>query len=80
MLTRDQNDMAWVQPSAFRAETVHLLGSEASVDGQRIVHILKRLPLVDKKRRKRATEGMVYAIIPNEVRDTTRRNDVAKVE
>jgi hypothetical protein len=28
----------------------------------------------------RATGGMVYAIIPNEVRDMMRRYDVAKVE
>ena len=80
MLTREQADMVWVKASALRGETLHLLGSETSGDGQWIGHILKRLHLVDEKRRKRATGGMVYAIIPGEVRDMMRRYDVAKVE
>jgi hypothetical protein len=46
---------------------------------QWIAHILKRLRLLDESKRKRDTEGMVYAINPLEVRDMMRRYSVAQV-
>lgn len=48
-------------------------------DTQWIGHILKRLHLLDDVRRKRAMDGMTYAVQPFEVIDMMRRYDVAMV-
>ena len=48
-------------------------------DGQWIGHVLKRLYLIDEARRKRQTDGIVYAVNPGDVIDMMRRYNVAPI-
>ena len=49
-------------------------------DTQWIGHILKRLHLIDESRRKRQTDGILYAVSPGDVLDMMARYHVAHIE
>lgn len=82
MLTRQRHELTWIKASDLRDRVARLLGqtTERMGDGQWIGHILKRLHIADEGRRKRANDGIAYAILPDEVRDMMRRYDVLPVQ
>ena len=81
LLTRDRNQLTWIKANDLRERVARLLGqtSDRMGDGQWIGHIIKRLHLADEGRRKRANDGITYAIQPDEVLDMMRRYDVLPV-
>jgi hypothetical protein len=81
LMTYENNTIVWVRASSLREQVAKLLGQGVEQMGhtQWIAHILKRLHLLDESKRKRNTDGMVYAINPVEVRDMMRRYDVASI-
>jgi len=78
LMTRHTSSLIWIRAQALRDQVAQLLGQTPDQLGhtQWIAHILKRLHLLDEQRRKRDTEGMIYAINPIEVQDMMRRYDV----
>jgi DNA primase len=81
LLTRGRNQLTWIKANDLRERVARLLGqtSDRMGDGQWIGHIIKRLHLADEGRRKRANDGITYAIQPEEVLDMMRRYDVVPV-
>lgn len=81
LLTGGCNQLTWIKANDLREQMARLLGqiSELMGDGQRIGHIIMRLHLADEGRRKRANDGITYAIQPEEVLDMMRRYDVLSV-
>jgi DNA primase len=81
LLTRGRNQLTWIKANDLRERVARLLGqtSDRMGDGQWIGHIIKRLHLADEGRRKRANDGITYAIQPDEVLDMMRRYDVLPV-
>jgi DNA primase len=81
LLTHTGETLLWIRASTLREQVAKLLGQSTEQLGhtQWIAHILKRLHLVDESKRKRDTDGMVYAINPLEVRDMMRRYDVTSI-
>jgi DNA primase len=81
LLTRGRNQLTWIKANDLRERVARLLGqtSDRMGDGQWIGHIIKRLHLADEGRRKRANDGITYAIQPEEVLDMMRRYDVLPV-
>lgn len=81
LLTRGRNQLTWIKANDLRERVARLLGqtSDRMGDGQWIGHIVKRLHLADEGRRKRANDGIAYAIQPEEVLDMMRRYDVLPV-
>jgi hypothetical protein len=82
ILTRGQIEIVWVKSAILREQVAKLVAQpvEKLGDAQWIGHILKRLHLLDDARRKRAVDGMVYAVQPAEVIDMMRRYDVAVIQ
>ncbi len=80
-MTRDQQSEVWVKASALREQVAKLLGRSPDQfgDAQWIGHILNQLHLVDDSRRKRKADGIVYAIMPDDVSDMMRRYEVLPV-
>jgi len=78
LMTRHASSLTWIRAQTLRDQVAQLLGQTPEQLGhtQWIAHILKRLHLLDEQRRKRDTEGMIYAINPVEVQDMMRRYDV----
>ncbi|MBA3869961.1 MAG: hypothetical protein H0X30_12510 [Anaerolineae bacterium] len=81
VMTQAKETMVWIRASALRDQVARLLGQSLEQMGhtQWIGHILKRLHLLDESKRKRDTDGMVYAVDPTEVRDMMRRYEVISV-
>ncbi len=81
LLTHDSENTIWIRASTLREQVAKLLGQSIEQMGhtQWIAHILKRLHLLDESKRKRDTDGMVYAINPVEVRDMMRRYEVSSI-
>ena len=73
--------LVWIKSALLRDKVMSLMGNAADKtgDGQWIGHVLKRLYLIDEARRKRQTDGIVYAIHPTEVIDMMRRYNVASI-
>ncbi len=82
ILTRGQTEIVWIKSAVLREQVAKLLAQPAEKlgDTQWIGHILKRLHLLDDARRKRAVDGMVYAVQPSEVMDMMRRYDVVAIQ
>jgi hypothetical protein len=80
-MTRDQQGEVWLKAAALRERVAALLARSTDQlgDAQWIGHILKQLHLVDDRRRRRRADGMVYAILPEEVSDMMRRYEVLPV-
>ena len=73
---------AWSGETAeLRSRVAELMGQteQQMGDVQWIGHILKRLHLVDKSRRKRLADGICYAADRDEVCDIMRRYDVTSI-
>jgi DNA primase len=81
LMTQGTEGDIWVRASALREQVAKLLGQSVEQMGhtQWIAHILKRLHLLDERKRKRDTDGMVYAIESSEVRDMMRRYEVMSI-
>jgi DNA primase len=79
LMTHENDGVVWIRATTLREQIARLLNQPVEQMGhtQWIAHILKRLHLLDESKRKRDTEGMVYAINPLEVRDMMRRYNVA---
>jgi NAD(P)-dependent dehydrogenase (short-subunit alcohol dehydrogenase family) len=62
---RGNENVIWIRAAALRDQVARLLGQplEQMEHTQWIGHILKRLHLLDESKRKRDTEGMVYAMV-----------------
>ncbi|HEX2618575.1 MAG TPA: hypothetical protein VHL11_00475, partial [Phototrophicaceae bacterium] len=83
LLTRGHpGKLIWLRAVDLREQVAALLGQpiERMGDSQWIGHILKRLHLADEGRRKRGTDGMSYAIEPEEVLDMMRRYEVQTID
>lgn len=83
LLTRGHSDsLTWIRAADLRERVAALLGQsiDRMGDSQWIGHILKRLHLADEGRRKRSTDGMSYAIAPEEVLDMMRRYEVQPID
>ncbi len=83
LLTRGRgSSLIWLRAADLRERVAALLGQpiERMGDSQWIGHILKRLHLADEGRRKRSTDGMSYAIEPEEVLDMMRRYEVQPID
>jgi hypothetical protein len=81
LITQEANSTVWVRASTLREQVAKLLGQSVEQMGhtQWIAHILKRLHLLDESKRKRDTDGMMYAIDPDEVSDMMRRYEVMSI-
>ncbi|MEP6987081.1 MAG: hypothetical protein ABI970_15855, partial [Chloroflexota bacterium] len=83
LLTRGHSSaLIWIRAADLRERVAALIGQsiERMGDSQWIGHILKRLHLADEGRRKRNTDGMSYAIEPEEVLDMMRRYEVQPID
>lgn len=80
MMTRNQPE--WIKASELRDQVRHLLGYSPEQMGhaQWVGHILNRLQLTDRNRRKAYTAGQMYAVERDDVLDMMRRYDVGVVE
>jgi DNA primase len=80
ILTRTQTD--WIKAGILREQVRDLLGyaTEQMGNAQWIGHILNRLHLSDRHRRKAYSGGQMYAIQREEVLDMMTRYDVSLVE
>ena len=81
LISHEADSTVWVRASTLREQVAKLLGQSVEHLGhtQWIADILKRLHLLDESKRKRDTDGMMYAIDPTEVRDMMRRYEVNSV-
>lgn len=80
MMTR--NEPEWIKAPELRNEVCQLLGYSPEQMGhaQWIGHILNRLQLTDRNRRKAYTGGQMYSIARADVLDMIRRYDVTVIE
>jgi len=80
MMTR--NEPEWIKAPELRNEVCQLLGYSPEQMGhaQWIGHILNRLQLTDRNRRKAYTGGQMYSIARADVLDMMRRYDVTVIE
>lgn len=78
IMTRGHEKAYWVKSADLRRVVAHLTGENAENMGnaQWIGHIMKRLHLIDERRRKRLADGIIYSVMPEEVRDMMRRYQV----
>ena len=80
LMTQHTTQTVWIKSALLRDKVMSLMGNaDKTGDGQWIGHVLKRLYLIDEARRKRQTDGIVYAIAPQEVTDMMRRYNVASI-
>ena len=82
LLTRNSAEETWLKAADLRDRVRALLGYSAEQMGaaQWVGHILKRMQLTDKRRRKHHVGGQLYGIKRSEVVDIMRRYEVAIVE
>ena len=80
MMTRDQPE--WMKASELRDQVRQLLGysSEQMGHAQWIGHILNRLQLTDRNRRKAYSGGQMYAVEREDVLDMMRRYEVGRID
>jgi hypothetical protein len=78
LLTRDAAEIVHVRAAELREKVRQILGMTAELMGhaQWIGHVLNRMQLVDRSRRKPVAGGQVYAIARADVVDMMRRYDV----
>ncbi len=81
IMTRNSQAEVWIKACDLRDRVRDLLGYSAEQMGhaQWVGHILNRLQLTDRNRRKAYTGGQMYLIHRNEVIDMMRRYDVESV-
>jgi len=81
IMTRNADTAVWLKASLLREQVARLLGQHVEELGhaQWIAHILSRLHLLDKGRRKRQMDGVVYAIQRTSVIDMMSRYDVVPI-
>ena len=81
IMTRNAENTVWLRSAELRSRVAELMGQteQQMGDVQWIGHILKRLHLVDKSRRKRLADGICYAADRDEVCDVMRRYDVTSI-
>lgn len=82
LMTRHTNQLVWIKSAVLRDKVMTLMsqGAERTGDTQWIGHILKRLHLIDESRRKRQTDGILYAVSPGDVTDMMARYHVAQIQ
>ena len=82
IITRSADGEHWVKGSELRGLVAQLLSISIDQMGnaQWIGHILNRLQLTDKRRRKHYSGGKMYGIERGQVIDMMRRYDVPKIE
>jgi hypothetical protein len=82
LMTRHTTQLVWVKSAVLRDKVMALMGqgAEKTGDTQWIGHILKRLHLIDESRRKRQTDGILYAVNPVDVLDMMARYHVAQIQ
>jgi hypothetical protein len=78
-MTRHTTQLVWIKSALLRDKVMALMGNGADKtgDGQWIGHVLKRLYLIDEARRKRLTDGILYAVNPGDIIDMMARYHVA---
>jgi len=81
IMTRSNQAEAWIKACDLRDKVCDLLGYNAEQMGhaQWVGHILNRLQLTDRNRRKAYTGGQMYLIRRDEIMDMMRRYDVESV-
>jgi len=81
-MTRNAEGAVWLKASELREHVRELLGIARDQMGhvQWIGHILNRLALTDRNRKKAHTGGQMYFIDRREVSDMMRRYDVAQIQ
>jgi len=81
IMTRSNQAEAWIKACDLRDKVCDLLGYNAEQLGhaQWVGHILNRLHLTDRNRRKAYTGGQMYLIRRDEIMDMMRRYDVESV-
>lgn len=81
LTTRHTTQLVWVKSAVLRDKVIGLMGHGAEKMGnaQWIGHVLKRLHLIDEAHRKRQTDGIAYAVHPQEVIDMMRRYGVETI-
>jgi hypothetical protein len=82
LMTRHTTQLVWVKSALLRDKVLTLMGqgTEKTGDTQWIGHILKRLHLIDESRRKRQSDGVLYAVSPGDVMDMMARYHVAQIQ
>jgi hypothetical protein len=82
LLTHDEDDNVWIKASDLRAQVRELLDIPEDKMGsaQWVGHIMKRLQLTDRTRRKAYSGGQMYLIQCKQVQDMLDRYDVQKVQ
>jgi hypothetical protein len=78
IMTRGEQAIVWIKAVALREQVARLMGQpvERMGDAQWIGHILKRLQLTDRNRRKAYSGGQMYSIKRAEVLDMMRRYEI----
>lgn len=78
VMTRDNTSEQWIKVANLREKVREILGYNVEQMGhaQWIGHILNRLQLTDRNRRKAYISGQIYLIERNEVLDMMRRYEV----
>jgi hypothetical protein len=81
IMTQKSNTEVWVKASDLRDKVRELLAYDTEQIGhaQWIGHILNRLQLTDRNRRKAYTKGQMYLIQRPEVTDMMRRYEVEAI-
>jgi hypothetical protein len=81
VLTRGHDKLVWLKASDIRAQVASLLDQSVDALGhaQWIGHVLARLHLLDRARRKRQMDGMVYGLLRAHVLDMMQRYGVEAV-
>ena len=82
IMTRKAEETTWLKAADLRERVCGILGltSEAMGHAQWIGHVLNRLALTNRSRKKAHTGGQMYRIDPAEVVDLMRRYDVSRIE
>jgi hypothetical protein len=82
LMARHTSQFVWIKSALLRDKVMALMGqgAEKTGDTQWIGHILKHLHLIDESRRKRQTDGILYAISPGDVIDMMARYHVAQIQ
>jgi hypothetical protein len=80
MMTRSKPE--WIKATDLRDQVRHLLGylPEQMGHAQWIGHVLNRLQLTDRRRRKAYSGGQMYAVKHDDILDMMRRYDVAALQ
>jgi hypothetical protein len=82
IMTRNADGAAWLKATELREQVRNIMGISREQMGhaQWIGHVLNRLALTDRNRKKAYTGGQMYLIDRAEVNDMMRRYDVAQIQ